>query len=420
MHAVGIDVSKGISTVSVFNERKDMIVRPFDVLHTIPGLTALSELISALPEETKVVMECTGRYHEPVARYLQQAGHFVCTLNPLALKNYGTGVGVHEIKTDKADSKKAAQFGIDNWYKLREYIPMDTTRYQLKVMNQQFDLYTRQQTAQKNNVIGLLDMTFPGVERLFDSPARDDGSQKWVDFAETFWHVDCVRSLSEKKFTERYMTFCKHHHYNFSAAKASAIYDFSKDLFPLTPKDKFSKFMMKEAISHLRATTKVVETLRSEMNRLASQLPEYPVVMEMRGVGASLGPQIIAEIGDPRRFAKKKSLIAFAGIDPGKNQSSSKDSKSVRTSKKGNPLLRKALFNVMTALLLHPSDDATTQFLYKKRAEGKKYYVYMTAGANKFLRVYYGRVSEYLNEHNVPLPSDAPIDNEAYAIPEVD
>ena len=27
----------------------------------------------------------------------------------------------------------------------------------------------------------------------------------------------------------------------------------------------------------------------------------------------------------------------------------------------------------------------------------KPYYVYMTAGANKFLRIYYGRVKEYLS-----------------------
>ena len=43
-----------------------------------------------------------------------------------------------------------------------------------------------------------------------------------------------------------------------------------------------------------------------------------------------------------------------------------------------------------------PMDDPVFQFLDKKRAEGKPYYVYMTAGANKFLRVYYGRVKEYL------------------------
>jgi len=114
-------------------------------------------------------------------------------------------------------------------------------------------------------------------------------------------------------------------------------------------------------------------------------------------------------------------MVAFADIDPGKKQSSEKDSKSVKTSKWGNPLLRKALFNVMSALLMHPSEDPVYLFLDKKRAEGKDYYVYMAAGANKFLRFYYGRVREYLMEQGAPLPAEALVPDDAdSAIPEVD
>jgi transposase len=51
------------------------------------------------------------------------------------------------------------------------------------------------------------------------------------------------------------------------------------------------------------------------MNVLASQLPEYPIVMGMFGVGPALGPQLMAEIGDVRRFHSKKALVAYAGID---------------------------------------------------------------------------------------------------------
>lgn len=32
----------------------------------------------------------------------------------------------------------------------------------------------------------------------------------------------------------------------------------------------------------------------------------------------------------------------------------------------------------------------------KKRAKCKPYFVYMTAGTNKFLHVYYGKIKEYL------------------------
>lgn len=47
-------------------------------------------------------------------------------------------------------------------------------------------------------------------------------------------------------------------------------------------------------------------------------------------------------------------------------------------------------------LKTQPEDDPVYRFMDKKRSEGKPYLVYMTAGANKFLRIYYGRVKEYL------------------------
>lgn len=37
--------------------------------------------------------------------------------------------------------------------------------------------------------------------------------------------------------------------------------------------------------------------------------------MSLFGVGAVLGSQLIAEIGDVSRFSNKKALVGFAGID---------------------------------------------------------------------------------------------------------
>ena len=133
------------------------------------------------------------------------------------------------------------------------------------------------------------------------------------------------------------------------------------------------------------------------MNEAASKLPEYPVVMAMYGVGESLGPQLMAEIGDISRFHRRENLTAFAGVDPGANQSGTYEAQSVRTSKRGSPRLRKTLFQIMDCLVrTKPQNDAVYRFIDKKRSEGKPYFVYMTAGANKFLRIYYGRVKEYL------------------------
>lgn len=397
MNAVGIDISKGKSMVAVVRPFGELVVKPYEVRHTASELGELANSLKSLEGETRVVLEHTGRYYEPVARLLHKEGIFVSAVNPLLIKEYGNN-SLRRVKTDKADSLKIARYGLDNWAQLREHTPMDTIRYQLKNMNRQYGLYSKNKTALKNNLIALLDQTYPGVNSLFESPVREDGSQKWVDFVTSFWHVDCVRGMSGATFSYRYRKWCKRHGYNFSAAKATSIYEESKELVVMLPRDPSTKLMIQEAVVQLNTISRTVEVFRAEMQRLAEQLPEYPVVMSMYGVGNSLGPQLMAEIGDVRRFSHKQALAAFAGVDPMPNQSGTYEAKSTPASKRGSPDLRKTLFVLMTILIQKaPADDPVFQFLDKKRAEGKPYYVYMTAGANKFLRIYYGRIKEYLS-----------------------
>ncbi len=113
-------------------------------------------------------------------------------------------------------------------------------------------------------------------------------------------------------------------------------------------------------------------------------LPEYPVVMEMYGVGKSFGPQLMAEIGDVRRFERKQSLVAFAGIDPMPNQSGDKNVRSNKSSKRGSPYLRKTLFNVMGIYLkCAPQNEPVFQFLDRKRSEGKPFYLTLDLGTTE-------------------------------------
>ena len=396
MNAVGIDVSKGKSMVSVLRPFGEVVAKPFEVCHTAGELRALADYLKSLDGETKVILEYTGRYYEPVAQLLHDAGLFVSAVNPKLIKDYGNN-SLRKVKTDKADSRKIARYGLDNWVELRQHTPMDTIRYQLKTMNRQYGLYSKTKVSMKNNLISLLDQTFPCVNTLFSSPAREDGSQKWVDFATAFWHVDCVRNMSLTAFTERYRKWCKRHGYNFSQSRSVEIHAGAQDLIAMLPKDALTKTMIRQAIDALNAVSASLERLKAEMRTLAAQLPEYPVVMAMHGVGDSLGPQLMAELGDVTRFTHRNAITAFAGVDPGADQSGTHEAKSTRASKSGPPELRKALFLVMDCLLkTMPADDPVYCFMDKKRAEGKPYLVYMTAGANKFLRIYYGRVKEYL------------------------
>jgi transposase len=397
MNAVGIDVSKGRSTVAVMRPFGEVVASPFDVAHTTDALRKLTDFLKSLDGETRVVMEYTGVYSLPIADFLHVAGIFVSVVHPKLLHGYGNDT-IRRAKTDKLDAVKIANYTIEKWLKLRPYIPEEDIRKMLKTFVRQYAHYTKLSTMQKNNLIALFDQTFPGVNELFDSPPRKkDGHEKWFDFAREFWHCDCVCGLPQKRFADRYRKWCKKAGYNFSESKAEDVWIEACGHVDTLPKNDTVRTLITQSIAQLTSIAESRFAVMQEMQRLVKLLPEYDIVIEMGGVGEKLAPQIIGEIGDVCRFFKKSSLVSFAGLEPSDNSSGKLEMRTRGISKQGSPHLRRALFQVCDALLKQsPQDDPVYRFLDKKRSEGKHYYSYMTAGSAKFLRIYHARVIEHL------------------------
>ena len=399
MNAVGIDVSKGKSTVAIMRPFGEVVAEPFEVSHTDTELRKLACFLEKLPGETRIVMEYTGSYWQPIAKVLHDAGFFVSAVNALLIYKYGNN-SIRKGKTDKLDAVKIANYCLDRWTDLERYSPTDQIRQTLKTCRRQYDQYIRLKVNLKNNLIALLDGTFPGINTLLKSAPRDtDGHEKWVDFAGKFWHRQCVCGNSEKAFANQYRKWCAKAGYRFNAEKAVAIYSHAGSQVDTLPMSSAIQSLITHAVAQLNMIIETISAIQHEMLTLASQLPEYPIVMRMFGVGPVLGPQLMAEIGDVRRFHCKQSLVAFAGVDAPPCQSGTFESKNRHISKRGSPRLRKTLFQVMSTIIQHaPADDPVYQFLDRKRREGKHYYVYMTAAANKFVRIYYGTVMAYFEK----------------------
>lgn len=147
------------------------------------------------------------------------------------------------------------------------------------------------------------------------------------------WTACCVRKTSRNAFIDHYQSQCKCKKYNFSQSKATEIYAKAKEFVPVLSKDNITKLIIKQAVKQLNSASAMVESLHTFMDETASQLPEYPVIMAMKGVGTSLGPQLMSEIGDVSRFTHRRTITAFASVDPGVNESGSYEQKSVPTSK---------------------------------------------------------------------------------------
>lgn len=120
MNAVGIDISKGKSMVAVARPLGEIIANPFEVIHSAASINSLITYPHTLEGDARIVMELTGRYYEPMAQQLANAGIFVSAINPKLIKDYGTN-SLRKVKTDKADALKIARYTLDNWQDLCQY-----------------------------------------------------------------------------------------------------------------------------------------------------------------------------------------------------------------------------------------------------------------------------------------------------------
>lgn len=395
--AVGIDVSKGKSTVAARRPGGEIVLMPFTVLHTAAGLAELTHTLQGLDGDIRVVMEHTGMYWRPIALALKKCGFFVSVVNAMLIHDFSDN-SIRKVKTDKADALKIANYALTFWRDLRDYSPEDETRQMLKIQSRLYERTLNSSVSLRNGLISLLDQTFPGANKLFDEQRTKSGHIKWMDFVRRFWHKDCVAASSLASFANTFQKWCKRTGYHYSFSDAERIHDIARNSVATLTKNDSTKLLILQAVDSLNAVYDTLQILRNEMQRLASMLPEYEIVMGMQGAGPITGPQLMAEIGDVRRFTNKAALVAFAGVDAPPFQSGTFDSKSRHVSKRGSPHLRRALFTVCSVILqLSNPENAVFQFMDRKRAEGKHFYVYTVAGGAKFLRIYYAKVKEHLD-----------------------
>lgn len=232
----------------------------------------------------------------------------------------------------------------------------------------------------------------PDIDKILSNNASHN---KLTDFVARYWHYEHILKMGEKRFTLDYCKWAKKQGYRMHERLASEILAVAQNGIPVLPYSNVTKIVVTEAVRVVHQIELTRDTIIAQMQELAKSLPEYSVVKNMPCIGNVLAPRIIAEIGDIRRFHNKHALIAYAGIDAPPYQSGTFHATERHISKRGNSYLRKTGFEIMQCLIQHkPQGHPVYVFYSKKRSEGKCGKEAMIAALNKFLRVYYGKVSE--------------------------
>ena len=395
MISVGIDVSKGKSTVCILKPYGEIVCSPFEIQHLEKDLDSLDDLLRKLDGEIRIVMEATGIYHLPVLTYLSEKGYFVSVVNPYLMKTFSKDNNMRGAKTDKLDSITIANYGIEKWFKLQKYEGDQQTYAELRLLGRRYRFYMDLHVKALQELTHILDYVMPGIKKKFNSWNEYSNKDKLSDFVEKFWHYDLITSMSLEEFTNEYLLWATEKKYHRSRSKAEEVYELASGGIPtLSSSTPSTKMLVQEAITVLRAVDSSLSNILTRMKVLAKSLPEYSTVRAMGGVGDTLAPKLIAEIGDVRRLHNAKALIACAGIDPPPYESGQFVGSKRKITKRGSSTLRKVGYEVMKVLKSHPApkDDAVYTYILKKESEGKSKTHAKIAGLNKFLRIYYARV----------------------------
>ena len=394
MIAVGIDVSKSKSTVAILNGDGSIRAKPFNVRHTADELLALVNYIKGTSEVPTILMEPTSHYHYPLLKAFQEANLPVCLINPYQMKKYGD-TALRKAKTDKRDSLRIAQYALEKSYSLIPYTPSDQKYEDLRFLSRQYSQRISTLTGNKVQLLDLLDQTMPGITSLLPLKSRDPDNCVLLRFVKRFKSFDMIRKMGKTRFLESFQILVRKTRGRPASTKGLRIYELALNSVTTRGDNPLTAMTQEQCVDLISTSQKAADEINLQMRTIAETLPEYKVLRAMAGVGDRLGPVILAEIGDVRRFHSGKALNAYAGNDAPPYQSGQFESRNRHISKRGNPALRKACFEVMQALkLTKPQDDPVYLFLAKKEQEGKPSNVAKMAAVNKFLRIYYARVME--------------------------
>lgn len=391
MISVGIDVAKGKSKICIMKPGGEVIMAPKDFRHTKNELQRLVVQLHSYDEDVKVVLESTGQYHIPVVKYLSDNGIFVSVVNALRMKKF-TSQDIRKVKNDRIDSIHISMYGLTYWSELEEFKPANEVYAELRTLSRQYDNTIALLVGARSNFANLINNVMPGIDKML---ADGNKLNRTIAFVEHYVHFENITKKSEKQFVNDVMKWKTKKGYHISEAKAKEIYALAQNGIPVLPNTKSTTIIVREAAKLIYELKSTRDTILAQMQAFAKTLPEYSVIRDMSCIGEVLSARIIAEIGDITKYKNKHSLIAYAGIDAPPYQSGKFNATERHISKRGNAYLRKIGYEIMQSLIMHkPDGDPVFDYITKKRAEGKPAKAAMIAGLNKFLRIYYGKVSE--------------------------
>jgi len=376
---LGIDIAKTNHVASLINNNGDIVIRAIKFTNSKDGFTKLLCTIQDKLGDLSnidIAMEATGHYWLSLYSALTDADFNVSVYNPYQIKSYRGAYNNRKQKNDVIDSIIIADY-LRVFGSKESKLPEEDI-LSLKQLTRFRSNMVSNVSSLKVQVIGLLDKVFPEYKKLFCDTFGVTSKQLLLNCPTP----DDIIKISTTKLSN---LLSKHSKGRFNKDTALHIKEVAKESFGIKFTTDACSFEIKQLINQIIFLEKQIDEVSKEIKELYNKLDSH--LLSVPGIGINLAPIILAEIGDINNFDKPSKLIAFAGTDPSENQSGNKLSSNDKTSKRGSPYLRHAIY---TASLVAISNEPTLRTYYdKKISEGKHHFVALAGISRKLLTIVY-------------------------------
>lgn len=394
MFYLGIDIAKTNHVASIIDNNGKVVIRSIKFTNSKEGFSKLLDNINSVTNDLTnvlIAMEATGSYWLSLYSALIDKDFNVSVYNPYQIKSYRGAYNNRKQKNDIIDSIIIADylrvFGASSTSLPEEdLLSLKTlTRFRSKIVDNIATL--------KTQTIGILDKVFPEYKKAFSDTFGVTSKQILLT-------CSTPEDILKINLTKLSNLLSKHSKGHLGKSSALNLKSLAKDSFGIKFTNDACSFEIKQLINQMIFLESQVDELNDKIKVIYDKLDTH--LLSVPGVGKVLAPVILSEIGDIKTFDKPSKLTAFAGIDPTQSQSDNKVSSNEKTSKRGSPYLRHAIY---TASLVAMSVDPELRAYYdKKIGEGKHHFVALAGVSRKLLTIIYYILKEnrdYIRYENI-------------------
>ncbi len=378
MITIGIDIAKENHYACVLdNQSGEVLVEPFEFKNNKEGFNKLASTIERF-KNYLVGFEDTGHYGDNLLFFLLENGFRVGLINPITIEMKRKSK-LKTAKNDKLDTMLIAQALVHK----DEYRLVDMKTYhlrELKKLTRHHHDIKEDLNVYKNRLQKSIDLVFPEFNSLFGSKY----GVTYMRLLECFRSAHTISKTDIRTLRKALEPIGQGRPVSFTAEdlKELAINSIGEKSFS-------SEFQVKHLVDTIQMMEEQIAEVDAKIKELSDQL-NSPIT-SIPGIGTFSGMSILSEYGDISRFDSAAKLISFAGVAPYVIESGQFEAARTYITKKGNPYLRKTLYQI--ALPVIRFNPIFHKYYTLKRNQGKSHRCALGHVVRKLLRVIYHLVS---------------------------